>query len=310
MYSEKNNRLLKPTNDYVFKRIFGKKGNEDITTSFIEAVTGVRYDEINLEDTPILERDLFENKIGILDVKVIANKENDIDLEMQVVKSEYIADRILWYWSKIYSNSIERGKSYNNTKRAICILIADFNLENLNLIEEYHTKWNIREEKYSNIILTEKLEIHIIELEKLENIKTLNDTEKKLLNWCKFIKNPVEVEDSIMSENEEIKKAKEELDKISQDAKERRLAELREKALMDEIAIRDSGFKEGFQEGKASGIKAGMEQGIKEGIEQGLKEGSKQEKILIAKNLLNLKVDINSISQATGLSAEEIENLK
>ena len=290
MNSEKNNKLLKLTNDYVFKRIFGKKGNEDITTSFIEAVTGVRYNEINLEDTPILERDLFENKIGILDVKVIANKENDIDLEMQVVKSEYIADRILWYWSKMYSSSIERGKSYNNTKRAICILIADFNLENLKLIQDYHTKWNIREEKYTNIILTEKLEIHIIELEKLENIKTLNDTEKKLLNWCKFIKNPVEVEDSIMSENEEIKKAKEELDKISQDAKERRLAELREKALMDEIAIRDSGFKEG--------------------IEQGLKEGSQQEKISIAKNLLKLKVDINSISQATGLSVEEIENLK
>ena len=290
MNSEKNNKLLKLTNDYVFKRIFGKKGNEDITTSFIEAVTGVRYDEINLEDTPILERDLFENKIGILDVKVIANKENDIDLEMQVVKSEYIADRILWYWSKMYSSSIERGKSYNNTKRAICILIADFNLENLKLIQDYHTKWNIREEKYTNIILTEKLEIHIIELEKLENIKTLNDTEKKLLNWCKFIKNPVEVEDSIMSENEEIKKAKEELDKISQDAKERRLAELREKALMDEIAIRDSGFKEG--------------------IEQGLKEGSQQEKISIAKNLLKLKVDINSISQATGLSVEEIEKLK
>ena len=290
MNSEKNNKLLKLTNDYVFKRIFGKKGNEDITTSFIEAVTGVRYDEINLEDTPILERDLFENKIGILDVKVISNKENDIDLEMQVVKSEYIADRILWYWSKMYSSSIERGKSYNNTKRAICILIADFNLENLKLIQDYHTKWNIREEKYTNIILTEKLEIHIIELEKLENIKTLNDTEKKLLNWCKFIKNPVEVEDSIMSENEEIKKAKEELDKISQDAKERRLAELREKALMDEIAIRDSGFKEG--------------------IEQGLKEGSQQEKISIAKNLLKLKVDINSISQATGLSVEEIEKLK
>ena len=290
MNSEKNNKLLKLTNDYVFKRIFGKKGNEDITTSFIEAVTGVRYNEINLEDTPILERDLFENKIGILDVKVIANKENDIDLEMQVVKSEYIADRILWYWSKMYSSSIERGKSYNNTKRAICILIADFNLEKLKLIQDYHTKWNIREEKYTNIILTEKLEIHIIELEKLENIKTLNDTEKKLLNWCKFIKNPVEVEDSIMSENEEIKKAKEELDKISQDAKERRLAELREKALMDEIAIRDSGFKEG--------------------IEQGLKEGSQQEKISIAKNLLKLKVDINSISQATGLSVEEIEKLK
>ena len=25
---------------------------------------------------------------------------NDIDIEMQVTKSEYIAERILWYWQK------------------------------------------------------------------------------------------------------------------------------------------------------------------------------------------------------------------
>ena len=76
------NKLLKVTNDYVFKRIFGKKGNEDITRSFIEAVTSEYYEDINLEDTPILERDLLENKMGILDVKVVANEINDIDIEM------------------------------------------------------------------------------------------------------------------------------------------------------------------------------------------------------------------------------------
>lgn len=29
------NKLLKVTNDYVFKKIFGKKGNEDITKEFL-----------------------------------------------------------------------------------------------------------------------------------------------------------------------------------------------------------------------------------------------------------------------------------
>ena len=322
-------RLLLPTNDYVFKRIFGKKGNEDITTEFIEAVTGVRYEEINLEDTPILERDLLEKKIGVLDVKVIANKENDIDLEMQVVKSEYIADRILWYWAKMYSASIDRGESYNNTKRAICILIADFCLEDLKAVTKYHTKWHIREDDFVNIILTEKLEIHIIELEKLENMKILSEEDKKLLNWCKFIKNPDNMEDSTMSENNGIKRAKEELDKISQDAKERRLAELREKALMDEIAIRDSGFKEGYEEGKASGIKAGMKEGMQEGMKQGMQEGMKQgiqegmkqgiqegmkqgivkKQIEIAKKMIKENINISIISKITDLSEEQIKEL-
>ena len=82
---ENKKELLKVTNDYVFKRIFGQKGNEDITRGFLIAVTKVEYNNIDLEDTPILERDLIENKMGILDVKVVASKENNI--EMQVTKS-------------------------------------------------------------------------------------------------------------------------------------------------------------------------------------------------------------------------------
>ena len=84
-----------------------------------------------------------------------------------------------------------------------------------------------------------------------------------------------------MNENDDIKKAKEELDKISQDAKERRLAELREKALMDEIAIRDSGYNEGQEDAKLE----------------------------IAKNMLKSKLDIKVISEVTGMSIEEIQTI-
>ena len=89
--------------------------------------------------------------------------------------------------------------------------------------------------------------------------------------------------------NEEIKKAKEQLDKMSQDKKERRLAELREKAIKDEMAIRDSGYNEGR----------------KEGLEEGLKEGIKK----TAKNMLEMKIDKEIILKVTGLTMDEIENM-
>ena len=304
---ENKKELLKVTNDYVFRRIFGQKGNEDITRGFLKAVTKVEYNNIDLEDTPILERDLIENKMGILDVKVVASKENNI--EMQVTKSEYIAERILWYWSKLYAWSIEKGEGYNSTKKAICILIADFKLEKLKEIEKYHTKWNIREEEYKNIILTDRLELHIIELEKLERRNNKSKEEEELLNWCKFIKFPEKVEESIIMKNEEIKKAKEQLDKISQDKKERRLAELREKAIKDEMAIRDSGYNEGRKEGIEIGLQQGIHRGIELGKEEGLKKGKKAEKKSIAQNMLEMKIDKETISKVTGLTMDEIENM-
>ena len=101
--------------------------------------------------------------------------------------------------------------------------------------------------------------------------------------------------------NKEIKKAKEQLDKISQDENERRLAELREKAVRDEMAMRDSGIKEGY--------KKGLEDGEKKGFIEGKKNGALEEKISIAKNMLKANIDKKTISELTGLNIKEIENI-
>ena len=53
----------------------------------------------------------------------------------------------------------------------------------------------------------------------------------------------------------------------------------------------------------------GIKEGIKKGMEEGVEKGKKSEKIAIAKNLKNSGIDINIISENTGLSIEEIKNL-
>ena len=105
--------------------------------------------------------------------------------------------------------------------------------------------------------------------------------------------------------NEEIKKAKEQLDKISQDENERRLAELREKAVRDEMAIRDSGIKEGYKKGLEDGEKKGLVVGQKIGEEKGVRK----EKINIAKNMLKANIDKKTISELTGINIDEIESM-
>ena len=71
----------------------------------------------------------------------------------------------------------------------------------------------------------------------------------KLAQWVMFLDNPNESEVSkIMNENEEIKEAMSELEKISKDKELKRVAELREKAIRDE----------------KSGLKYAREDGIEE----------------------------------------------
>ena len=284
-----------PTNDYVFKRIFGHKGNENIAKDLIEAIVGEKFSNIKIEN-PILQSDDITGKTGILDVILKADNSN-VDIEMQVVRTENIQDRALWYWSKMFQESIIRGEDYSKTNRTICIVITDFNIEALIDNKDYHNKYMALNCRDKNNLLTNKMEIHIIELTKMDSTNALEDNLKE---WCTFLKYPERIGDSVMNEN--IKAAKEELEMINSDDLEKRRADEREKALMDHIWWKNSAIKEG----KEIGIKEGREIGIKEGIKEGKKEAKKE----IAKTLVKEKMPIDKIVTITGLSKEEIEDLK
>ena len=103
-------------------------------------------------------------------------------------------------------------------------------------------------------------------------------------------------------ESEEIKEARKVLEEISQDEKERRLTELREKYRRDQHAIMKAGYNTGYNKG----LDAGLEKGLEQGIEQGKSENKKE----IAKKMLEKKVQIEQIEIFTGLTKEEIEELK
>ena len=114
-------------------------------------------------------------------------------------------------------------------------------------------------------------------------------------------------------EDENINKAKKVLETISQDERERRLTELREKYRMDQHAIMlagyDKGLKEGIEKGIEQGIQQGIEQGLQQGIHQGLEKGIEQNKKDILEKLLKTNLSIEQIIEITGFTAEEIEKL-
>ena len=62
--------------------------------------------------------------------------------------------------------------------------------------------------------------------------------------------------------------------------------------------------------GREEGLKEGHKKGHKEGKEEGLKEGRGEERLKIAMNLIRVGASCEIITQATGLSAEEVSRLK
>ena len=78
----------------------------------------------------------------------------------------------------------------------------------------------------------------------------------------------------------------------------------------DSVSVERTLLDDRYQKGKEEGRAEGKEEGRAEGKEEGRAEGMSQRSLEIARNLLSLGLPINQITQATGLTEEEIELLK
>ena len=149
------------------------------------------------------------------------------------------------------------------------------------IVEKMLTKWRVKEIDDSKITLTDKLEFYILELPK---IKENSETSEKLKNWIKFIKSPEDIKMEDLKDKY-IKKAMEELEKLGDSEEEQERAFKRELFIMDLKAIEARG------------------------IDKGIEQGEKNSKIEIAEKMLKRNIDIKEISEITGLTEEEINNL-
>lgn len=272
------NTILDPKNDYVFKRIFGHVGNEEITKDLLSAILGKEITYVELDNNPILEKDLSDSKVGILDIKAKIDERIDVDIEMQIVDKNNMEDRLLYYWSSMYYNTVKSGEDYLKSRKVIIILISNYNLKSTENIDSYISKWRILNDKNVNISLTGKLEFCIIELPKFEKYKD-KENNFQIEKWVNFIRNP---EDETMDKNDEaIQKAKNVLKEISQDKYEREMAELRLKYIMEMKSQEQYGYEKGYE----------------------------QNKIETARKMKAQKLDIDLIISITGLTKEEIEKI-
>ena len=276
--------LLKPTNDYVFKRIFGQKKNSDILKDLLQAILpNWNIKNVEPRQEVQLETDFITDKVCRLDILATLDDGTKVDIEMQMRNYNDIEARSLFYTTREYHQNLENGQDYIEIPKSIGIWISNFNV--FNDEGPFHEIVRLRRD-YENQIFTDKIEMHYLQLPKFkQKCKRISN---KLEEWLTFISFE-NMEELKMIENEKVKKAEEELEYLSGDEAERRIAYLRETAEIDRkfamTAARDQGRAEGRSEGKI------------------------EEKIETAKKMLAEEMDINLIIKITGLTKDEIEKL-
>lgn len=281
---------MTPTKDIVFKRLFGKLGNEIILKDLLESILEIKIETVELDLDKEMEPLYVEEKKSILDVRAKINSKTNINIEMQIKDNKDIEKRSLYHWSKLYLHELKRGEKYNALPKTIVIVITNYIV--FEDLQQYHTKWRLREENIRDRVLVDSEEIHFIELPKFMKMNVKNP--KKLDFWLWFIDNTKKEMVNLATEKElAIRRAVEELERLTADPALQRILDAEELARMDEEVYRE----QAINEGKAIGIQEGKREGIKE------------EKKEIAKKLLNMNMEIEKIVEITELSKEDILDL-
>ena len=278
----------------MFKKIFGSEDSKSVLISFLNATLKPKEEivSVELKNTDI-EKEYVKDKFSRLDVKATTNKNETINIEIQLKDEHNMIQRTLYYWSKLYEEQIGEGDFYNKLNRTVCINILNFKyLKN----DRFHNVYRLKEIE-TDEELTDIEEIHFIEIPKLREIN-LKEEKDMLKVWIEFLRDPEsEVIRSVEMSNEEIRRAKDKLYKLSQDEKERELYFIREKSIKDEASA--------LYNAEQKGIEKGIEQGMKEGLEQ----GEKKAKIDTIKKLNLMGLSIEQIAQGVSLTIDEVKQI-
>ena len=236
---ENFNRL----NDLYFKKLLGDKKRKNLTLSFLNGILN-KDDENCFTDITFLDKDNeplnLDGKLSKLDIRADLNDGTQVDIEVQVCPFKLMAERSLYYWSKMYSEQLEKGAEYKKLKKAIAINLLAFDY--LEDEQDWHNIYNLLNEK-SHKKLTDHIEIHFLELPKftLKDMRKIRASEAWIAYFSgKYSKEELE---EIAMTTPAIKEAVEFEDIFLQDKIERRAYEQREKAIRDYYSYM-SAFKE------------------------------------------------------------------
>jgi predicted transposase/invertase (TIGR01784 family) len=291
--------LLDPRLDLIFKKMFVK--DPQILINLINSVLKLtgrrRIAKVTVKNPDILPDEIGQKYI-ILDILAEDEAGAQYDIEMQIRKYGAYPERAAYYMSRLYSGQLESGRDYAELKPVIGIHFLDY-YQFPDYEDEFFFCFELRDFRHPELRLTEDLALYVFELRKFEKKRKAglipgDEAEE----WLHFFNHAREEGDKTMRahyKNPAVHKAFDILEALTADQKVRRLAQMRETALRNEISALADARQEGELIGEARGEARGEAKKARSTAETLLKMGV---------------LSPEQIAEATGLNQEDISEIQ
>ena len=245
--------MINVLNDYFVRYLLSSSNSSLILLDFINSIMldsemkTFRAAEIL---NPFNYKENYEDKETIVDVKCITQNGTVVIIEIQLQGNSRFPERILYYWASNYSKLLKQGEKYDALTPVISINLLNFNLDDN---ESIHSCYMIYD-TVNKRLLTDHLQIHIIELKKFRC-----DLVKPDLNcWLKFF--------TIKDNKEEVMSDLVKEKPIMEEVQRRYNNFIKDRLMMNEYDKREAylyGNQIMLEEERRLGIEQGIEQGEK-----------------------------------------------
>ena len=263
------------TDDYMFGYVMR---NPEICKGLLERLLKIKIERLEYPELQKTITPHYENKGVRLDVYV-QDSNRVFDVEVQNILDDDLPTRTRYYQSMMDIDLLLKGKKYSELKESFIIFVCkdDFYGEGL----PCYTFSNLCHEKRT-LEFGDKTHKVIFNASAFSKEK---DLERKSL--LEYINNKESTSDFTKMIDLLVEKTKE-----------------NQTFRGDYMAW---GLAE--QDAEKRGYNAGIADGLAQGISQGISQGAEQKAIETAKNLLAMKLPLDSIAKATGLTLESVKDL-
>lgn len=290
-------RFLDVKTDFAFKKVFGSEESKDVLISFLNALLEFPHDA-KITDLTVVDPYQIPLLQGMkdtyVDVKAILSNKQQVIVEMQVLNVPGFEKRILYNAAKAYSTQLKKGESYELLNPVIALTVTDFVL--FPEFSQAISRFRLLEKK-ELIEYSDDVELVFAELPKFN--KPENQLDSIADKWLYFVKNAGSLEyvpETLKTENA-IKKAFEIANYAGLSAEEEEAQHKRQDFLYLQRASVDYALERGIR------------QGIQQGMQLGIQQGEKNKVLETARKMCEKSFSVADISEVTGLSFEEIQNL-
>ena len=282
----KKGQKISILSDTMLKAMFQNENRIKYSAKFLSYFIDVEYEDI-LNNICLAKNELDKNNESDKGERcdyVALLSDTSLNIEVNNNSSLEVLERNMEYAHRLYSKKIRRGEENYQYTQVIQFNLNNFSFKGNDKIVDIYTVTND-----DNIGLSNKLifvQIYVPNLRKkwyTKGIKSLSEEEKYILA---LVEMDLDKLNDLGGENI--------MDEYMKEAEEVSFEGGVGEAYDKEWALRDQWYRDGLSQGKA------------EGFSQGKIENKKE----IAKNMLSKAMEVELISEITGLSIEEIKNLK